>query len=305
MTHLLISIINYNGQESTIACLKSLDQQIYKNITIDVVVIDNASDKPFTLDTIHFSNIKCRVIHSNENKGFSGGHNIGIGMGIEQKADYILVMNNDTIADKHLISSLVRSLEDNPSTAMVSPKIYFSKGSEFHHDRYKENELGKVLWFAGGIMDWDNVYGKHKGVDEVDNGQFDTNTQTDFVSGCCMLIRSSVLQKVGYFDEKYFLYYEDTDLSERVKRAGYALQYQPKGILWHSNAESTGGSGSSLQDYFISRNRLRFGFKYASFKTKLALLKESITLMRIGRAWQKRGIRDYYTGVFGKGSFSP
>jgi GT2 family glycosyltransferase len=153
-------------------------------------------------------------------------------------------------------------------------------------------------------MDWDNLIGKNLGVDEVDHGQFDVRAETELATGCCFLIRSEVLENVGMFDERYFLYYEDADLSERIKRAGYKIIYEPRAVLWHKNAESSGGSGSDLQDYYITRNRLLFGMTYANIRTRFALVRESLGLLIKGRKWQKRGILDYYFKIFGKGTFS-
>lgn len=152
-------------------------------------------------------------------------------------------------------------------------------------------------------MDWGNVLGSHRGVNEVDKGQYDRMDRTDFASGCCLLIKREVLETVGMFDEKYFLYYEDSDLAERAKRKNYSIMYAPKAYLWHKNAGSAGGSGSALQDYYITRNRLLFGMRYASIRTRIALLKESMRLLVTGRAWQKKGVRDFYLRRFGKGSY--
>ena len=144
----------------------------------------------------------------------------------------------------------------------------------------------------------------HRGVDEVDNGQFEKVEKTNFASGCCMLVKQEVFEKVGFLDEKFFLYYEDSDLCERVRRSGYSIMYSPKAILWHKNAGSAGGSGSSLQDYYITRNRMLFGFRYASLRSKLALFKESMMILAKGRYWQRRGILDFYLGRFERGSFN-
>jgi GT2 family glycosyltransferase len=145
--------------------------------------------------------------------------------------------------------------------------------------------------------------GKHRGVDEVDKGQYDVEKETDFSSGCCMGIKKEVFGKVGFLNERYFLYYEDNDYSQRVKEAGYKVIYTPKAVLWHKNAGSVGGSGSNLQDYYITRNRLLFGMTYASLKTKLALFKESIKFLLNGRKWQKKGVLDFYLRKFGKGGY--
>jgi len=112
-----------------------------------------------------------------------------------------------------------------------------------------------------------------------------------------------MFQKIGLFDKKYFLYFEDVDLSLRVKKAGFKVIFCPKAKIWHLNSGSS-GSGSSLHDYFITRNRLLFGMKYASLRSKIALIKESLELLKNGRKWQKIGVRDFYFRRYGKGSWN-
>ena len=98
------------------------------------------------------------------------------------------------------------------------------------------------------------------------------------------------------------MYFEDTDLSQRLKLAGKKIVYDPSGVIWHKVAQSS-GIGSNLNDYFTTRNRMLFGMKYASFRTKIALLRESVRLLISGRKYQKQGIKDFYLGRFGKGSW--
>ena len=303
MKHVFVSIINFNGTSNTLECLLSLDKINSKNFKISVVVIDNASIEKFEIRNSKFE-IDVKIIRSEKNLGFSGGQNIGVRYALDNGADYILILNNDTIVDKNLIEELLNAAEEDKDIGIAAPKIYFASGFEFHKDRYSKSDLGKVFWYAGGEMDWENVIGFHRGVDEVDNGQFEKVEKTNFASGCCMLVKREVFEKVGFFDEKFFLYYEDSDLCERIRRSGYSIMYSPKAILWHKNAGSAGGSGSSLQDYYITRNRMLFGFRYASFRSKLALVKESIMLLAKGRHWQRRGILDFYLNRFGKGSFA-
>jgi hypothetical protein len=136
----------------------------------------------------------------------------------------------------------------------------------------------------------------------VDKGQYDRQEETDIANGACVLIRRQVVEKVGYLREKYFLYWEDAEYSERARRAGWKVVYTPKTCLWHKVAQSS-GIGSDLNDYFLTRNRLDFGLWYASMRTKFALFRESIKLLLKGRKWQKIGIRDFYLGKWGKGSW--
>jgi len=162
--------------------------------------------------------------------------------------------------------------------------------------------LGKVIWYGGGQIDWANMYSSHIGVDLVDRGKFEQIIETDHISGCCVLIRKKALQQVGFFNEKLFLYWEDTDWSLRAKQFGWNLKMNPKAIIWHKNAGSS-GSGSALQDYYLTRNRLWIGMHYAPIRTKLALIKQSLIQLIKGRQWEKRGVRDFWLGKMYSGSW--
>ena len=303
MQKVSLVILNYKGKENTLACLDSLkDNFLPESIKLDIIVVDNASkDNLFVALKTKYPNVV--FIENKNNLGFAEGNNVGIKYATEHGTDFVLILNNDTIVDKNLIRELLEVAETNEKIGIVVPKIYFAHGFEFHKDRYSKKDLGRVFWYAGGEMDWKNVIGFHRGVDEVDRGQYDRIEKTDFASGCCMLVKREVFEKVGFFDEKFFLYYEDSDLCERIRRAGYSMMYSPKAILWHKNAGSAGGSGSKLQDYYITRNRLLFGIRYAPFRSKLALMREGIELIFRGREWQRQGVLDFYLARFGRGSF--
>lgn len=301
MRNVFISIIDFNGKENTTECLNAIDSMKIENFRLNVIVIDNSSKIEFRPNKT-FRNFSLKIIRNKENLGFAGGNNVGIRYALEHGADYVLVLNNDTLVDKNLIEELLK-VADDKNIGILAPKIYFAPGFEFHKNRYSKKDLGMVFWYAGGEMDWQNVIGHHKGVDEVDHGQYDDILETQFASGCCIFIKKAVFDKVGLFDNKYFLYYEDADFSERVKKADFKIVYVPKAALWHKNAGSAGGSGSKLQDYYITRNRLLFGARYAPLRAKLALIKESFLILFKGRYWQRRGVLDFYLNRFGKGSF--
>jgi hypothetical protein len=303
MPKVLVSLVNFNGSKDTFSCLDSLDKVELGEFELSVVVVDNASRENFQAEK-KYNNFELKIIRSDKNLGFAGGQNLGIKYGLENGVDYFTILNNDVILEENFLLELLKTFAKDKNCGLVSPKIYFAKGYEFHKNRYKEEDLGKVIWYAGGKIDWQNVIATHRGVDEVDKGQFEKQEKTDFASGCCEMIKREVFEKIGLFDEKYFLYYEDNDLSQRAKKQGFDVYYQPKAILWHLNAGSTGGSGSSLHDYYITRNRLLFGLKFASFKAKIALLRESFKLIFAGRPWQKKGVLDFYLRRFEKGSFN-
>lgn len=303
MKKIYVSILDYNSQAKTLACLASLEKIECLDFTLSVVIINNSPGTIINLKQEKYKNFSLHIINNKFNNGFAGGQNTGIEYALKQKADFILILNNDTIVSYNLLKNLLVPLINSQTNGISVPKIYFTNGHEFHKKQYKAEELGKIIWYAGGSIDWKNVVGLHRGVDEVDSGQYDTMVETETATGCCMLIKREVLEQTGKFDERYFLYYEDADLSMRVKKTGFKIIYQPDGIIWHDNAGSTGGSGSSMQDYYISRNRLLFGLTYAPLRTKFALLRECTRIFFTGRDWQKKGVRDFFFRRLGKGSF--
>jgi len=311
MKKIAIVTVSYNSSKHTNDLLRSLERADLNDLDLKIFIVDNGSYKKFhpLKDTdSHHSNHNSlhdhvSIIRSEKNLGFAGGFNLGIKEALDQGAEYILILNNDTKVYSDMIQKLLQTLDSNPQIGVVVPKIYFATGHEFHKKRYKENELGKVIWYAGGSTDWDNIKSVHRGVDEVDNGQYDEIEPTEFATGCCIFFKREVLEKVGLFNEKYFLYYEDADLSERIKKTGYKIFYTPTACLIHSNAASSGGPGNNLHDYFLTRNQMFFGFTYAPLRSKLALIRQSIRYLLFGRPMQRKGIIDFYLKKFGHGSF--
>ena len=273
-------IVSYRKGEQLSECISSLKKSKLNTAENTIIIIDNTK----------------------VNLGFAGGNNKGIQQALEQKADAILLLNDDTKVDTFAIERLADTLFSDSHIGIVVPKIYFYPRYEYHKDRYAGIDQGKVIWYAGGSIDWNNVVGIHRGVDEVDHGQYDRQEKVEFATGCCLLIRKEVFQKVGLLDEKYFLYLEDLDFNVRVKQAGYQIIYEPRAIIWHKNAQSS-GSGSELHDYFFTRNRLLFGMTYAKLRTRFALLREAIKLLVSGPLWKKRAVHDFLLGRLGKGSW--
>jgi hypothetical protein len=271
---------------------------------LSVVVVDNNSTDSSDKELGHFSipNMSYKFLRNKKNLGYAGGNNVGISYALQNGADFVLVLNNDTEVDKNLLLELLSGARRNPQAGILSPKIYFSKGFEFHKDRYSKNELGSVLWYAGGTIDWANVYGNNRGVDEVDQGQYDIEEEIDFATGTCMLIRAKALRDADLFDERYYLYLEDTEFSVRIKKYGWTCIYVPKAYLWHKVSQSS-AIGNTLNDYFITRNRLLFGLDYAPKRSAFALIRESMRFMINGREWQKRGVVDFYNRRFGRGTW--
>jgi len=303
LPNVYILILSFNRRDDTLATLESIERLNVAGFKLTTLVVDNASkdDSVKALRNFKMSNGRFLLIANKTNLGFSEGNNVGLRRALGQGADFVMVLNDDTIVEANLICDLLAVFKKYPKAGILAPKIYFAKGYEYR-SRYKKEDLGKVIWYAGGDIDWKNVYGTNHGVDAVDKAQFDKVSETGFATGCCLFVRRQVLKEVGLFDKRYFAYIEDADLSQRTKRAGWRVLYAPPARLWHKVSQSS-GIGSELNDYFITRNRMIFGLAYAPLRTKVALIRESIRLLFNGRKWQKVGIRDFYLGRFEKGSW--
>ncbi|MEO6508935.1 MAG: glycosyltransferase family 2 protein, partial [Patescibacteria group bacterium] len=182
------------------------------------------------------------------------------------------VMNYDTFFKENFVESILESFMNHPGS-VIGGKIYYAAGYEYHNDRYSKDELGKVIWYAGGTVLWDHAFTPHTGVDEVDKGQFDNENEVEFITGCLMCFDETVIKKVGLWDPDYFLYYEDADFSVRASRAGIKLIYDPSIVLWHKVSQTTEGSGSAFHQKYQEKNRVKFGLKYAPLRTKFHLVK--------------------------------
>lgn len=301
-----IIILTTNALKMTQEQLVDISKLETGNLDLECIVVDNNSNDgtEHAIRNYKLPNMVYRFIQSGANKGFAGGNNVGIKSALKMGADYVLLMNNDLILPKDIVIKLIEFIVRNPRVGIVSPKMYFAKGFEFHKDRYKRKESGKVIWYAGGIIDWNNIYSSHRGVDDVDNGQYEKVVDTDLANGACMLISRKVLETVGLLDSSFFLYWEDADFCQRSKRAGFRVVYYPGTHLWHKVSASTGGSGSPTNDYFLTRNRFYFAMKYARVRTKFAVLRDSIRLIFVGRTWQKWGAIDALLGRKGMGQWA-
>jgi len=297
-------ILAYNGINLTLDVLDCISKLNLRGINAETIVVDNASkdDTTTVLKDFKLPNMDFKLIANKENLGFAGGNNVGMKDAVKRGADFIVLLNNDIIIPKNLLKVLVDIALENPKYGLITPKIYFAKGYEFHKERYSKKDLGKVLWYAGGIIDKKNVYSFHRGVDKVDKGQYDKEGETDNANAACVLIRGDLIKEIGYLDEKMFLYWEDADFSRRAKNAGWKVIYTPKTHLWHKVSVASGGPGGEINDYFITRNRLIYGFRYSPLRTKFALVRDSVRLLFIGRKWQKMGVIDFYIRRLGKGS---
>jgi len=299
-----IVTVNWKQEENTTKFVDSLKKlKLPKWIRLHKIIVDNESRGRLKQSTLgKFPQIN--IVEVKENLGFAGGYNIGIKEGLKRGCQFILLINNDTlIGDPNLLLKFLRVSKEHKKVGAITSKIYFAKGYEFHKSRYHQNEKGKIIWYAGGFIDWENVFSTHRGIDEADHGNYNKTEETKFISGCLMFIPAEVFKKVGLLNESLFAYFEDADFCVRIITAGLKLIYVGGTFIWHKVAQSSGGSGSNICDYYITRNRLVFGMKYAPLKTKISLIKEVGKIVFQGRKYQKLGVKDFFLHKLGKGNY--
>lgn len=292
-----IIILNYNGGNYLLDCVNSVLRLEKQDNQVFTVVVDNHStDGSLKL----LRSLPIKIITNHKNLGFAAGNNVGLRYALENQADMVFLLNNDTTVKEDAVIQLIKVAQADKKIGLLGSKIYFYPGCEFHQQRYRQDDSGKVIWFAGGRIDWQNLLILHRGVDEVDRGQYNQIEKTEFVSGCALMIKREVLEKVGLFEEKYFLYFEDIDFCLKAQKAGFKIFFVPTSIVWHKN-QSTSTTGSDRQDYYMVRNRLLFGFRWAPLRTKVALIKESLSVFFKSSVGRQKGILDFYLRKFGQG----
>lgn len=241
-----IIILNWNGKKYLQPCLDSVFKINYSNY--NVFFVDNASSDN-SVDFVKkrykdkIKSKKLKIIINDKNYGFAEGNNIAIRKVLkDKKVKYICLLNNDTKVDKNFLIELIKFAEKNPKIGILGSKIYYM------------NEPNRIN-FAGGEINMLIGIAKHRGNNEIDIGQYDKPEQTKYITGAVMCIKKEVLKKTGLFYKKFFMYYEDTDLSFRAKRKGYQLWYVPSSKVWHH----VGGTlNPAFSNYYDIRNKVWF-----------------------------------------------
>jgi len=235
-----IVVLNTNRRDDTLACLASLQRLDYPYI--EILVVDNAStDGSVSAIPQHYPGVT--LIESGSNLGYVGGNNLGIKHALACGADYVLILNEDTIVDRQLVRELVAVADSDSAVGVVGPKVYYY-------------DMPDVIQSVGGGFTRDgNSF--LRGADEVDQGQYDEPKEVDWISGCAMLVKRRVLEQIGLFDPAFFMSWEDTDYCVRVRRAGYKVMVAPAARLWHKGAPR-GEVPTPRMVYYRARNRLLF-----------------------------------------------
>jgi GT2 family glycosyltransferase len=283
----LISIITLNWNTSSVTCdlLRSIrEHNTYKNI--EVIVVDNAS-KADPTDAFIEACPGARIIRNAENLGFSGGNNIGMRAA---SGDYFFIVNNDTEFTSGLLEGLLEVFQQHPDAGLVSPKFqYFFEKGTIEYAGYQN-----INPFTGrnGMI----------GHREKDQGQYDEMRVTHYAHGGGMMVSRDIIERVGLMPEQFFLYYEELDWSEQIKRKGYKIYYQPESLIYHKESMTTGRS-SPLKTFYLTRNRILFMRRntpwsrflvFATYFLCFTIPKNSLRYLAKG---QKEHLRSFWKGI--------
>ena len=287
-----IILINYNGYEDTCECLNSIIESSYKNYR--ALIIDNDSqDGSGRMLQKKFPQYD--YIFNNSNIGFAAANNIGYKYALRKNAQYILLLNNDTIIDKEMIGNLIKNAKEDTVTI---PKIYYYNNKS-------------TIWFAGGEILTNKGTIKHLGNNKIDSDMYSKVKVVSFATGCCMLIHKNILKEIGLFDENYFMYCEDFDFCIKLKKNSFKILFCPEAKLWHKVNAST-KNNSSISKYYLIRNRfylLNKNKKYFnilsiiySYMTRFILFLKDICFGNDSKIYIEAWI-DYKKGSMGRKNF--
>lgn len=250
-----IITVNWNNFEDTYELLKSLSAVPEVGDVSDVIVVDNkSSDGSGYRLKKHFPEFV--FIFSRENLGYGGGLNLAISKFLDEY-EYFFILNNDTVVSSDFISSAYQQMKSG-KFGIFGPVILYHKTD--------------TVWFAGGKLSrFGYTMHMFKGKSyRVVKNKLPESYPTDFVTGCAMVVRKGVFKKIGFFDENFFMYGEDTDLCLRAKKAGYEIGMINSATVYHKVSRSAGTGGkdelafSKLQAYYYARNNMILAKKHFS-----------------------------------------
>jgi GT2 family glycosyltransferase len=306
MPTVYIIVVNWNGKSDTLQCLASLEELDYHPFRI-VIVDNDSADGSVSSIRAHYPDTT--IIETGENLGYTGGNNVGIRHALDCGADYVFLLNNDTIVDPQMLEKLVDFAESHPLAGIVGPKQYFF-------------DQPNAIAGTGSVIDWRHatIWHLRRGEVESEKGQSVSQVprKVDFMDGCAVCVRREFIEKVGMLDERFHLGgYEDADWGTRAAAHGYQVWNMPEARMWHK-ISAAAGIGSPLTTYYMTRNALLFFWQNApGYRRWLCASRIVLRTVRTIGAWtlkskyrtetfrRKRdanllALRDFFLGRFGR-----
>lgn len=235
-----VILINYNGARDTIECIESLNN--ITDTSLRLIIVDNkSSDNSIDLIKQAQDQYSFDLLEAEENNGFSSGNNIGIKYALNMGAEYILLLNNDTVVTADFLTQLLEPFNKySDCGAAISKILYYSQPD--------------TIWYGGGSINNATGRTEHWRINEKDNNDNSDIQEVSFASGCCLCLKADAIKKVGFLNEDYFLYEEDADYCLRMVKEGFKIYYVPKSVIYHKVSASV-GQGSSMSQYYLVRNK--------------------------------------------------
>jgi GT2 family glycosyltransferase len=259
----VVVVLNWNGREHTLRCLESLEAVEYENW--EIIVVDNGSTDG-SVEEIRKKYPDLVLIEVGTNLGFTGGNNVGIRWALKHEAEFVLLLNNDTVVAPDFLSALVAAGESYPGAGVLGAKIYFWDTTR--------------VWYAGSR--WRATWAgfEHVAQGTVDNGiDFEEIQDTAYVSGCAMFLRLSAVHRIGMLDPRFFLLFEETEWCSRARKAGYQCLMVPRARVWHRVSASFGDQRGPLYEYFWIRNRLLWAELHLPFRQRTAVWADTVGML--------------------------
>lgn len=255
---IFVILLNWNGKQDTLECLASL--QSVPSPSFTPIIVDNGSaDHSVAAIRSLFPNVP--ILETGENLGFAGGNNIGISWALKKGADWVLLLNNDTVVAPDFLSCFLQAAEAKPQAKILGAKIY----------RYGDQ---RRIDHLGGI--WNGQIGEFQSLafGQIDNGfSYEEMKQVDYVCGAALFSHRSVFEAIGFLEPRFFLFWEETDFCFRARRAGFETWTAPQAKIWHKVSSSFIG-GKPHTHYFWWRSRLLWIERNCSFEERRALYRK-------------------------------
>jgi GT2 family glycosyltransferase len=285
-----VIVLNWNNSKDTIECISSLKQ--INNPQFKILCVDNASEDN-SFDSIKFAHPDIELIRTGKNLGYAGGNNFGIKYALEKGADYFWLLNNDTVVDENALKELSYVFSENSDAGAVGSRIMY------YGDR-------NIIWFAGGSYKKFSGMTAHYLVDQ-DISSIKKPLEPaklDFISGCSLMLSRAAIEKAGLLDESLFLYFEEMDYCERLKKRGLLFKMAPRSIVYHKISRAA--VGFPVKFYYFTRNRLHISKKYFPVYLPFVILWcvrwpliSAIFKNRENLPYVKRAFADFFAGKTG------
>jgi len=266
-----VVVLNWNNAVDTIECLQSLENSDYQPFV--PLVIDNGSTNG-SVELIRDKFPTISIVELEKNLGYAAGNNVGIQHALDSGADYVMVLNNDTLVEPTMLGELVKCAEFDSKIGMIGPKMYCYEPED-------------TIFAIGSFINWSKGETTNRGLFQPasDFAHFQGPEQVDFIAGCGVLVSRKFIEQVGVLDPIYYLNFEDVDWGVRGWRQGFEIWFAPQAVMRHK-VSATLGKASPANTYYMTRNALLFFWRHSPSRYRWpAILWIILRTLRSIAAW--------------------